>query len=93
MRIGDVNVVIRQGRWKGIWNDEPQSLELYDLTSDPREASNLSTDQVDRARSLSTQAKGWLETCKKNRVTVPRKNLDLIDEAARERLRALGYIR
>ena len=39
---GEVNVVIRQGDRKGIWNAELETLELYDLGDDPAEKLDLS---------------------------------------------------
>jgi arylsulfatase A-like enzyme len=86
---GDVNVVIRRGSWKGIWNDELQTLELYDLERDPGEQTDLSAAQPRLAAALGEQARAWLQACLSQ--ATPPQELGEMDEQTQEQLRALGY--
>jgi arylsulfatase A-like enzyme len=86
---GDVNVLLRQGQWKGIWNAELAALELYDLHLDDREFSDLSAEQPQLAESMRQRAESWLQTCF-GQATQPGE-VEEIDAETEERLRALGY--
>ena len=87
---GHVNVAVRQGHWKGIWNDDVERFELYDVISDPDERADLSAENPGLAGRLQSHAQRWLEDCRKNAwQTGARGELDA--ETA-ERLRALGYV-
>ena len=87
---GDLNVVVRRDQWKGIWNDELGAMELYDLTLDPGELSDLSVRQPQLVQGMSEKARNWLKICKNNAVEPER--AEEMDEETRERLRALGYL-
>lgn len=87
---GDLNVVLRQDQWKGIWNVQVESMELYDLHQDPGEIANVSGDRTTLAQSLRQRAVPWLEDCR-NRATVPT-DVEHIDPETEEQLRALGYL-
>ncbi|MGV3484178.1 MAG: sulfatase [Planctomycetaceae bacterium] len=50
---------IRRGRWKLIEFFESQSLELYDLQSDPSEAHNLAAANPEKANELQTALAQW----------------------------------
>ncbi len=89
---GDVNVVVRQGNWKGIFNAEPDLLELYDLSKDPTEQFDLSKQQAGRAEAMRSFPKGWLEACSSEGVPTAPVGLESLDEETTERLRSLGYI-
>lgn len=89
---GDVNVVVRRGRWKGIFNAEPDLLELYDLSKDPAEQFDLSKQQAGRAEAMRSFAKGWLEACSSGGVPTAPVRLESLDEETTERLRSLGYV-
>lgn len=86
---GDLNVLLRQDRWKGIWNAELESLELYDLNADPRELSDVVTGKTQLAQSMRQRAETWLDSCQ-DRATQPGE-VEKIDVETEERLRALGY--
>lgn len=86
---GDVNVVLRQGRWKGIWNDELESLELYDLDLDPLEQTDVNDKQLEIADRLGQQARAWLADCR-SYAQLP-DAMGEIDADTQEQLRALGY--
>jgi arylsulfatase A-like enzyme len=63
LKRGDVNVVLRQGAWKGIWNAEIDTFELYDLAEDPREMCNMADEQPDVASTMRKHAQAWLAQC------------------------------
>ncbi len=50
---------IRQGRWKLIHYYEDDRVELYDLQSDPGEASDLSVTQPQRAKEMRDKLDQW----------------------------------
>jgi arylsulfatase A-like enzyme len=86
---GDLNVLLRQDRWKGIWNAELESLELYDLNIDPGELSDVIAGQPQLAQAMRQRAEAWLDNCR-DRATQPGE-VEQIDAETEERLRALGY--
>jgi hypothetical protein len=89
---GDLNVVVREGAWKGIWNAERERLELYDLAADLREERDRSGDDVARATRLRREAEAWLERCRRQGARAPPAPGPAPDAAGRARLRALGYV-
>ena len=86
---GDINVVVRKGNWKGIWNVEPDTLELYDLAADPGEQNDASKQHADLALAMQLFARLWQEQCQKNAITP--EEIPQIRERARRSLRLLGY--
>lgn len=86
---GNVNVVLRDARWKGIWNAGPARLELYDLAADPREQNDLSAGESAITAAMTEQAQRWLAGCA-SPATAPEQS-ERIDDRAREGLRAMGY--
>ena len=87
---GDLNVVIRRDQWKGIWNDEPGTLELYDLAADPGEQSDVNGQHPELVQEMSDYARSWLKDCQAN-AAAP-EQAEEMDEETKERLRALGYL-
>jgi len=87
---GDVNVVLRRGSLKAIWNAEPDAVELYELEADAGETSNLQPQRQAEARQLRDEAAAWLATCRSQ--LQPPVTVDSIDPRAIEQLRAVGYI-
>ncbi len=87
---GDVNVVVRRKEWKGIWNDEPQRLELYDLRADPAERTDISADHPELAQAFRHKARTWLETCLANGQKP--EEIEEFDAETQEQLRSLGYL-
>ena len=86
---GDLNIVARRAQWKGIWNDELNSLELYDLHQDPTEQEDMSTKRADLANVMSRQAWGWLKDC---RARAEKVNGSVeMDQETIDEFRALGY--
>jgi arylsulfatase A-like enzyme len=88
---GEINVALRRGLWKGIWNAGPGSLELYDLAADPRETTDAVTNNGGVAAEMRRQANRWLDECRRN--ARPSEGSGGVDAQTREKLRALGYIR
>jgi arylsulfatase A-like enzyme len=91
-RRGDLNVAVRDGSWKGIWNAGPARLELYDLASDSSERRDVSIEHPERAQAMASEAKRWLAECRARSEKVPPGLAAEMGEAERERLRALGYL-
>lgn len=87
---GDLNVVVRRDEWKGIWNEEPQQLELYDLRGDPGERADVSADHPELAQAFRSKARTWLETCLEKGQKPA--ELEEFDEETQEQLRSLGYL-
>ncbi len=91
-RRGDVNLVVRRGKWKGIWNAEMDSVELYDLQSDPQETTNVSTENEALAKTMRDFARSQLAACEAVAMEpVLGKQSDL-DEQTRRQLESLGYV-
>jgi arylsulfatase A-like enzyme len=88
---GDVNVVVRQEQWKGIWNIEPKTMELYDLTGDPAERTDVSRQFPEVAARLRTHAQAWLNDCRKRLRPPIELEGDELDAETTEKLRSLGY--
>jgi arylsulfatase A-like enzyme len=86
---GHRNVAIRDGSWKAIWNIEPDTLELYELSTDPGEKRDRSADSPARANAMKQAARNWLAACPTPQQPVPKGPIDPADE---QQLRALGYI-
>jgi arylsulfatase A-like enzyme len=89
---GDINIVIRKDNYKGIFNVEPDTMELYDLTADPAEKIDLSVKETDLTRQMKRYAKNWYaENSAKQKNKAPLKS-EKLDEATLENLKSLGYI-
>ena len=88
---GDLNLVVRHQSWKGIWNVETASFELYNLEDDPWEQNELAISQPDLSLAMRVSAKLW--SLRSQRIGTERVQLDQeLDEDAKEGLRSLGYI-
>ena len=60
---GDVNIAVRRGSLKGIWNQEVGSFELYDLAVDPGETRDLGGERRELAMQLEIVARTWFDGC------------------------------
>jgi arylsulfatase A-like enzyme len=87
---GDINVAIYQGRWKGIWNKEPGTLELYDLEADPGERLDVAAANPQLAATLREQTEEWYESCLE--AARPPEGPAVLDAETKEQLRAMGYL-
>lgn len=89
-RRGEFNLVIRDGRWKAIWNVEPDRVELYDLCGDPHERHDRSADEPETAARLRAWARDWLDGCRP--VAAPgAQKIGAMESDTLRNLRALGY--
>ena len=88
---GDVNVVLRQGMWKGIWNAEIDTFELYELEADPLEQMDTSEDR-ELAESMRAFAHSQLVQCRQRAKERPDATMDELDETTRRQLESLGYV-
>ncbi len=88
---GNVNVVAmtRDGKWKGIWNVENSTFELYNLEADPGERYNQCQQHSELADSMVTYLKAWYAQCTAGASTAGVASLS--DEALKG-LEALGYV-
>ena len=88
---GDLNFVAVEGTWKGIFNPETESFELYDLSKDPGETEDLGDQEKNVARRLLQVAREQWDQCKllENLGQVPIGDLDPDAAAA---LKSLGYL-
>lgn len=74
--------VIRKGKWKLIQFFESDSVELYDLESDPGESKDLSNSHKETANALLAELKQWQEDTKAVIPTEP--NPDFNPQAMRK---------
>ena len=88
-RVGDVNVVVREGPLKAIFNEQPDTLEIYDLARDPKELKDLAARDPARAVRLRETAVSWLKSCRRD-LAAPEQAA--YDEPTKQALRALGYL-
>jgi len=90
---GDINVVIRRGAWKGIWNVEHDTFELYDLRSDTGEQRDVAPVHPELAAAMREHAAAWYKTCadSANEGQLATE-ADELDEQTLRNLRVLGYV-
>lgn len=53
------NLAVREGRWKLLVNADGSGAQLYDLQADPRETTDLATQQPKLTRRLTAAALAW----------------------------------
>jgi arylsulfatase A-like enzyme len=87
---GDVNIAVRDGRWKGIWNREPETIEVYDIETDEKELWDRSEENPMLAAALKDRAETWYESCLKN-ARAPEGPAEM-DAKTKAELRAIGYL-
>ena len=78
---------LRRGRWKLIWAEEENRLELYDLETDPEEKVDLAMERPDQAATLKAELEVWLASQPRSRGGDV-----LLDAESRRKLQALGYV-
>jgi len=90
---GDLNVAVRDGSWKAIWNHEPGTLELYDLARDPGEQTDRSASRPDRTAALRELGRSALGACRDpENGPGPSPGALPLDDETRRRLEELGYL-
>jgi hypothetical protein len=83
---------VRTSRWKYIDSDGHNSLELYDLMTDPGERVNLFGRMEEQDRILAAILESYAERVRQYRREHPGPVPVAVDEETRERLRSLGYV-
>lgn len=78
---------IRYKNWKYIEAMEQDTRELYDLTLDPGELTNLFPQNPEKSNELSAFIESWKKKYHKNRTP-----FQVLSDEDRERLKALGYV-
>lgn len=86
---GNTNVAVVMGPWKGIWNIEPDTFELYRTDLDPGEKKDLAQSEGERAVRLKAFAQSWFAA----RATEEEAQQLAVSPEELKRLRALGYAR
>jgi arylsulfatase A-like enzyme len=80
--------MIRTDQYKYIWKSNHQH-ELYDLSRDPSETSNLVAVEPEVARSMIERLEAWERSLEDKRIETRQAEYD---EATLQRLRGLGYV-
>ena len=88
---GNINVAVqtRDGQWKGIWNVEKDTFELYNRAADSVEAFNQCGEQSGMTDAMFAFVKEWYETCGRSAKTAGEGQLSA---EALDALGALGYV-
>ena len=89
---GDINVVVRLDSWKAILNVEPDTVELYDLATDPNETSEVSADHPELAEQLGGFARRRYAEMESGSATAGSRDRDALDAKTRKALEDLGYV-
>ena len=89
---GAVNLAIADGRWQGIWNVQPDTLELYDTRADPREQHDLAAREPSRAAAMRELARHWSDGRWPDDLGPQGSATETMDERTIRRLRELGYL-
>jgi arylsulfatase A-like enzyme len=88
-RRGDVNIVVRERSWKAIYNADLDTIELYDLATDPVEQQDRSASEPARADAMKARARTWGRACA--RTAAPAEGSGGVTPEEAAQLRALGY--
>jgi arylsulfatase A-like enzyme len=89
---GDVNVALRWRTWKGIWNADLDTFELYDLRRDPGERSDVSSRERETSEAMRRFARSELDRCYQSAGGGSPEGEGVLDEETLRRLESLGYI-
>jgi arylsulfatase A-like enzyme len=83
---------VRTQEFKFIYNMETQEEELYNLKSDPGEQTNLIDQDIASARLFERKLFNWIIASSQLGSSSEASGSTQLDEEAKERLRALGYL-
>jgi hypothetical protein len=89
---GDLNVVVRNGDLKAIFNVEPGTVELYDLKSDPGETQDLAQVRSAEANALGQFAARTYAEMLKHSDRAQAGDLNEQSAEVLKALEALGYL-
>lgn len=67
---GDPSSIVRDGDWKLIYYWEDESVELYNLATDPSEQTNLAFNNPKESKRLTTKLMKWLAETDANKPTM-----------------------
>jgi arylsulfatase A-like enzyme len=84
---------MREGSWKLITVAEGERTELYDVATDPGETTNVAAREPARAGEMRKELARWREDAHRLAANFRPGGQATVEAAARERLRALGYLR
>ena len=87
---GGSRYAVRTARWKLVESLAPPGMELFDLSTDPAERTNLAPAHPAEVTRLAAALDAWRSKQTRPGGTEPEPAE--LDEADRERLRALGYL-
>lgn len=87
---GDINVVMRLGKWKGILNAEVNTFELYDIEADPGETTNVAAEREQIAERMRGFGVKFLGDCLSGKMDAGAAGE--LSAADRDALKSLGYI-
>jgi arylsulfatase A-like enzyme len=86
---GGVNIIVRHDNWKGIWNEQLDTFELYDLTVDPDERRNVEAAHSQLVRGMREYVANWYARCQE--ATARSESVGDLSPETLELLRQLGY--
>jgi arylsulfatase A-like enzyme len=90
---GDINLVVRKGAWKGIWNVEHDTFELYDLHADAAEQNNVALRHQELVTTMRQYGEQWYQRCTDPASGAERATNDgRLDEDTLQKLGVLGYV-
>jgi arylsulfatase A-like enzyme len=84
---------IREGDWKLITVAEEKRTELYDVAKDPAETNNVASEEPERTGEMRAALTQWQEKARRLAANFRPGGRATVEAAARDRLRALGYLR
>ena len=89
---GEINIAVRLGSWKGIWNVQPDTFELYDLASDPGEQRDIAAEHAELVSQMRAHVKSWYEHCAQVAQRAEGEGLKGVDPRVLRELAAMGYV-
>ena len=84
--------MVRQDAWKGIWNTDIDTFELYDLAADPSEKSDLAPSNPELVTDMLGYARQWYARCGEQSAETSPVEANKLDEDTIRALRTLGYV-
>lgn len=88
-RFGKNLISLRMGKWKYITDRKYQKEELYDLTADPYEITNVIEKEPLQHAEMKNRLSNWFVATGKPKSKVKRAK---VDQESLEKLRSLGYL-
>jgi len=79
----------RTPEWKCIWEMDEDTVELFDLTADPEESTDVSGDNPEVVAEYRAIIEDYLEQCEQSEVELPEVDHSMEVE---QRLKDLGYV-